>query len=64
MGLKEILLHPAAGWVFSALIVLVPPLARFVFGLAGKNIVITAKPSPAFLEAAKIVAAEKSKPAE
>lgn len=42
-----------AGWGVVALMVFVPSVAGFVYGLFGKNIVITAKPSAAVIEAVK-----------
>lgn len=44
-----------AGWAVLAAMIFVPQVASLVYGLFGKSIVITAKPSPAVVEAIKQV---------
>ena len=47
-----------AGWAVVAAMIFVPQVASLVYGLFGKSIVITAKPSPAVVEAIKQALAE------
>lgn len=51
----DFLKSPLSGWLVLAAVLLVPQVASFVYGLIGKKIVITAKPSAAVVEAIKQV---------
>ena len=42
-----------AGWAVVAAMIFIPQVASLVYGLFGKTIVITAKPSAAVIEAIK-----------
>lgn len=50
-----------AGWGVVAAMIFVPQAATLIYGLFGKSIVITAKPSQAVLEAVKQTVASEPK---
>lgn len=58
----DFLKSPWAGWTVVAVMLLWPAAASFIYGLIGKNIVITAKPSASLIEAAKIIMGKNETP--